>query len=369
MNTEWFSILNNRNSLPHKIYVDTKEKIAHEVDWGRSSEILCIIGPSGVGKTTLQFDLLDHFIKQQLKGWRSTSGRPIYIEAPPAYKGEFPWRSFMEELLLKLGDKNFDFKVDLQWALENRKAGITTPCHTKQTLGQIESRLRTRVNALRPMTVFIDEAQNMVDGLSDSMVKFNLNRLKNWSNTMNTKFILFGTSEMRPLLSVNEQLARRIKHILFPRYKRDDKADLTEFARLYISIVKKLSVNVDKRVNDDVYFIYDASLGCPGLLVSWVHEAVKICEQRNLPKVTKKVLIEARSTKDRLVVAERAIKNFEAFYDAVLEDFDPTTIFADQVDLIQDDLFTVPSTSQSAGSKAKPGQKNPKSYAVHENQF
>jgi ABC-type nitrate/sulfonate/bicarbonate transport system ATPase subunit len=367
MNESTLDLLENQLIIQHRNFVETQAEILRGIQHGRSDEPICVIGPTGIGKTKLQHFLADYLIGRQAKDWRSDCHPPLLIEAPAAEKGKFPWRSFLEDLLTNLGEIDLTAKVDFERVDMNRKLAKRAPPRTKLSEAGLERLLRIRVNALRPIVIFIDECQNLVDNVSDIERKANVNRIKSWANTMRTKIVLFGTHEAQALLNLNEQLARRVSPIYFPRYKRDDEHDVNEFASFYMSIIDHADIRIDPACHKDFYNIYDYSLGSPGLLVSWLHKAMVYCIDRNLPKITEDILKRTRYSKDCLQTVELAVKNFEVYQESTYENFNPALILPDEP--LTPDMFGASQPMVSRPSKRKPGTKNPKSYQVHANKF
>lgn len=371
MNSKILELLENCIPLEHQNFKSVFTEILCKTQHGRKDEVISVIGPSGIGKSTMQRFLAGYLAKQQAAGWKDDHFPPILIEAPASYKGEFPWRSFLEDLLEKLGDLNTSHKIDLDSQESKKRGGTFTTPRTRLTIGQLEKLVRTRIKVLKPIVIFIDECQNFVDQISSADIKSNINRIKNWANTMDTKFMLFGTHEAKDLLNLNEQLARRIIPIYFPRYQRDSESDLKSFAQFYISLIKRLEIKIDPKVHENFYDIYDYSLGCSGLLVSWLHNAISHCITNNCFKITPAIMKKTRHSKDRLATAEKAIKNFELFHQQSLEDFNPNEVFADvnADEQYQPDLLQSPKSQPTTKGNLKPGQQHPKYHKVHENRF
>jgi ABC-type taurine transport system ATPase subunit len=369
MNNNILELLENRITLEHQNFKSVFTEILCKTQHGRKDEVICVIGPSGIGKSTMQRYLADYLTKQQAAGWKDDHFPPILIEAPSSLKGEFPWRSFLEDLLEKLGDLHTRNKIDLDSQESKKRDGTFTTPRTRLTIGQLEKLLRTRIKALKPVVIFIDECQNFVDQISNNDIKSNINRIKNWANTMDTKFMLFGTHEAKELLNLNEQLARRVVPIYFPRYQRESESDIKAFAQFYISLIKRLEIKIDSKVHENFLDIYDYSLGCSGLLVSWIHNAISHCISNNSFKITPAIMKKTRHSRDQLVIAEKAIKNFELFHQRSLEDFNPNEVYADNEEQYQPDLLQPSQPQASKKRNLKPGQQHPKYHKVHENRF
>lgn len=359
------------NKLEHGIYIlhpillSVKAEIERFVQYGRKDEIQLVIGPSGVGKTKLAEHTLSDITRRLESGWRTGKSYPISVEAPSQTKKEFPWRAFLESLLLGLGELDLSKKIDLDKYEQNRRTGLKPPPRSKLTIAQLEQLVRKRIKALQPVAVIIDESQNIVEGLNIDDRRANLNRLKNWANTMETKFIMFGTHECRDLLNINEQLSRRITPVYFPRYSKTWD-EVKEFASFYKSIIQELNLKLSPKINKDFMYIYNHTLGCPGLLVTWLHNSISHCIEAGLDTISYETFHKKRFSKDRLLTMELAIKEFEAEYSASLSEFDPDKVQAG-VEPYQQSLelsFSKKPPEAAPKNKHRPGQKKPKRYPV-----
>lgn len=369
MDINTLEMLENKITLIHQNFETVFHEILCATQHGRKDEIVSVIGPAGVGKSTMLKYLSGYLIKQQSAGWKDDCYPPIIVEAPSSIKGEFPWRAFLEEILEKLGEINVGNKLDLDETENRKRQGKWSISRSKPTIGQLERLMRLRIKSFRPITILIDECQNIVDKIPDKDKIANLNRVKNWANTMNTKFILFGTHEAKELLNLNEQLARRVVPVYFPRYRRDSDEEVIAFAQLFLSLKKHLNLRIDGKVSENFFDIYDYTLGCPGLLVSWLHRTIALCINNNSSIITLAIMKKTRYNKSALFTAEKAIKNFEEYYRQSLEDFNPSEVFADADEQYQPDLLQASTSLRVTKRNLKPGQQNPKYHKVHENRF
>lgn len=355
-------------ALQHEVYVEhaiSKEveaEILRFMQYGRLDECLCVVGPTGVGKSRMSRLLISKMIARLDSGWRQHSSYPLYIEAPSQTKREFPWRAFLEEMLLLLGEVDLSRKIDLEYAENCRKTGVRPPPLNKLNIGQLERLIRLRVKVLKPIAIIIDEAQNLVEGLSFNDRKANVNRLKNWANTMDTKFVLFGTHESREILNLNEQLSRRITPVYFPRYAKNDE-EVKEFASFYLGLIKELDLNIDPKINKDFLFIYNHSLGCPGLLVTWLYDSIVDCISKKFTKISYQTFVKNKFSKSRLTVMEKAIKNFEVEYHNSFSNFNPDEVHADEYPEQTSMDFV---DSKGKRGNPRPGKQHPRRFPVGE---
>ncbi len=369
MDSKTLDLLENNITLMHKNFSSVFTDILSATQHGRKDEIVCVIGPAGVGKSTMLKYLSGYLVKQQSAGWKDDCYPPIIVEAPPRETGGFPWRTFLEEILEKLGEVNFDNILDLDETENRKRQGKWSISRRSPSVAQLQKKMRLRIKSFRPVAILIDECQNMVDRISESEKIANLNRMKNWANTMKTKFILFGTHEAKELLNLNEQLSRRVLPVYFPRYQRESENEVMAYAQFFYSLIKILNLRLEAKAHEDFLEIHNYSLGCPGLLVSWLHRAITMCISTNTPKITATILKKTRHTRSALLTAEKAIKNFEAYYEQSLEDFNPSEVFADTDELYQPDLLEKSLTSRTLKRDLKPGQQHPRYHKVHENRF
>src|SRR5690606_39751467 len=142
-------------------------------------------------KSNMQKYLASYLVKQQSSGWKDDHHPPILVEAPSSYKGEFPWRSFIENLLGKLGESSIAKKIDLDEIESSKRNGRISTRKSKLTIAQLERLRQLRIQIFRPIVIAIDECQNFGDKLSNRERLGNANRIKHWANTMNTKLLLF----------------------------------------------------------------------------------------------------------------------------------------------------------------------------------
>lgn len=354
--------LENVIFVEHPIANGVESDILRFMQFGRHDECLCVVGPTGVGKSRMSKRVKSRMISRLNSGWLHSHSYPLDIEAPSQTKKEFPWRSFLEEILLLLGEVDLTRKIDLEHAEKCRKSGVRPPPVSKLTIGQLERLIRLRVEVLKPVAIIIDEAQNLVEGLSFSDRKANVNRLKNWANTMDTKFILFGTHESREFFNLNEQLTRRITPVYFPRYAKN-KDEMADFGSFYLGILKELDLNMDPKINKDFTFIYNHSLGCPGLLATWIYKSIETAIWQKSSRITYDIFMKNRFSKTRLEVMEKAIKNFEVEYQASLSDFNPDLI---QADSPPEQLIIDYTSKPTQHGNPKPGKQHPRRFVTHD---
>jgi len=337
----------SRFIVQHARFNHLNEDILTHLQNPNDHSLLLVIGPSGVGKTTYEYYLHETLKNLTKLGMDDNFGPPIYIEVPVRKKNEFPWRSFLEEIFVALGDDGFDKKVDFDQIISSLKEGGKPSSRARLTLGQLERLVIERISRLRPIAIIMDECQSFCADLPASVAKNNLETLKSWTNKMDTRLILFGTHEASPLLNMNEQLSRRVNLVYYKRYKNSQN-DLTEFMRVFKTFIVDFGIRIDPDLGKNVPFIYNHSLGCVGLLFDWLARCYTRLTSKKLSVLTKEIMVQEKSNRFFLEKAETEIKLFEKYLLESTEDFDPN--------LIQPDFFS----SDNPQIKSNPKVRNPK---------
>lgn len=303
---------NKSKVIFHRHFNVAMEKTLREIQFGIDGEIQMVIAPSGVGKTTLCHFLAQYIQKQQTKGWRTDCGPPVIVECPAPNKGAFSITTLMEDILFSLGEikisKKRDFDREVKWLQENGKLKY----FRRISADDMERILINRIKLMKPCVVFIDECQLLASGLGRVTLIGNLNRIKRWTNLNNTKIILLGTHEAKRLLNLNEQLSRRINVVYFPRYQQNE-TEMAEFAQIYRTLIKFLPIEIDKSCHSDFLYIYNHTLGCIGLLNSWLRRSYGYCLDKKLCSIKKDILDLHRFPYQSLEVAEQEIREFEQY--------------------------------------------------------
>lgn len=353
--------------IEHNKFEAVKNSILKCIQYGKQDEVVCILGPTGIGKTTLHKCISEYLIRRQKHGWNIDHAYPVTVEAPAQHDGKFHWKSLMENIAIELGESDFSKKVDLDRIQQNKKTRSAIYTGPAPSIEGFEKILRKRINTFQPVAIFIDEAQNIVEGMTLKTRKAAVNRLKNWANTMNTKLFLFGTHEAKDFLNLNEQLARRILPIYFSRYNGLDEDEYHEYCSFMWTLIDILDIDTAPNLMNHARYFYNHSLGLPGLFANWVHSAVAYYLDNNKTQLTIKEFQKCQMDKQRLQTIELSIKQFEIVRQNLQGDFDPNTVHPDIFEHEITSHKTATKTSNApTKSNTKPGKQKPVRYPVHD---
>jgi hypothetical protein len=245
---------------------------------GEAGAIVIVLGPTGVGKTTLRFGLeeaLDTRFekeKQQDPSLIPSSG----IDAPAPYNKTYRWKAHFKRALQSLKDPFVDNRNgsidDLQLAYEK---------------AVVNRHLRA---------FFIDDGQHMT-GAKDAVGQFDM--VKSMANTSKVLHVVLGTYELIPFLTMSGQLARRSIWFDFNRYRLDKKG-IEVYGNVVDDFQRHLPLPVVFDMQPHLEFLYERTIGCVGVLKSWFVRALDLTLKHGGDSLTLKTLEETSLKDDQL---------------------------------------------------------------------
>lgn len=299
--------------LWHPKFTEVSEALFTHMTLGAPGRMLVVTGPTGVGKTTL----LEHFTRKlhehSTQSDRGEQGVPIIVQAIPGERKLFDWKDFYLDLLAQLKEPAIKKKTNLEERLAELRSGrairYSSSISTREAGKLVARSLRHR----RPAAVVVDEAQHLRG--TQSQRESNLDVLKGLANEKSTSLVMFGTYALREFIYGSGQISRRIKVIDFGRYT-ESKTDYEHFAKAFISIRVGLELPIDERMDNEVSYLYNHSLGCIGILFDWVERATIAAIQLNASLVQMKHFELERHSNVQLEKMSREIIEFEAQHDS-----------------------------------------------------
>lgn len=336
--------------------------------------LVFLFGPSGVGKTTL----LKHFAAKVTAEVReSTECDPgsipvAYVEAPAPDAPKFSWKDYYRRLLVSLWEPLPDKKTDSSLAYQYRaRVGLInnarTPGHELRTA--VEKALHYR----KVKILLIDEAQHIAKGTrGGSTLGDQLDYLKSLANLTGTVIVLAGTYELIAFRNLSGQLSRRSLDTHFPRYRADDPEEFRMFATVVASFNKRLPVPCSVDLLSITDYLYTGSIGCVGILKSWLRKTVELAAEENAATITRRHLEESAYSFGQLeTMADEMIEGERLLSTRI----NPLSSLRGRLGVpvhAGADLSTTADTSAQASTESKgtkrrsPGMRNPKRDPVGE---
>ena len=240
--------------------------------------LIFIIGPTGVGKTTLLTHIQQRLIQQaQTRLSQDPDHMPVinlYAMAPSAR--QFRWPDFYTRALMAVSEPLIDYKVDTQAVIPifNEKMGRHVP---PQLVGDAAMLQRSWEQVLRyrqPGAIFVDEAQHFAKTAGGSRLVDQLDHVKSLAVATQTTHVLAGTYELLVFRNLSAQLSRRSIDVHLPRYRSSVKDELLAFQKVLLTFQRHLPLEEAPDLVHQWKLCYAHTVGCIGLLKDWLTKAL-----------------------------------------------------------------------------------------------
>jgi hypothetical protein len=228
--------------VAHPRLVEAYEALIAALEDCAPGTLLFIIGPTGVGKTTLRLRVERQIVENlDLELSADPSRIPIVgLPAASPESGNFNWKDFFRRLLLALGEPC----VDRKKAPEVCTGRIGA--HSQHSIGRraAGSELREAAEEIlrlrRPLALLIDDAQHMAKMASGRRLADQLDCIKSIADVTGLRICLFGTYELGPFRNLSGQLSRRSTDIHLWRYRTDAVDDIRSFKNVVWALQQHL---------------------------------------------------------------------------------------------------------------------------------
>jgi hypothetical protein len=252
-------------------------------------EVIAVIGPTGVGKSTLGARVQQEIIKQNIAAMETNLGlQPVLaVKAPAPETGSFNWREIYLRILVELKEPACDWQVVLR-DRQPGKPGVArlSSLNHGDLKRHVESGLRHR----GVKVLLIDEGQHLGKMASGRRLQDQTDSLKSLAQSTGTLIILLGTYELIPLLGLNGQVARRVCSVHLPRYRCDDSGEWRNFQTAIRSLQAEITLPKVPDLLPKAEMLYRGSAGCIGILKSWLTVAYSQVLRENGAELTPEVL-------------------------------------------------------------------------------
>lgn len=135
----------------------------------------------------------------------------------------------------------------------------------------IEKELRHR----KVTALMIDEAQHLLMIAGGQQMLHQMNWIKSIANITGTIHVLIGTYDLLNCCTLSGQISRRSYDIHLSRYLPESHEDVAEFIRVIQTFQQHLPLEQEPTLVQQYEYLLDYSIGCVGLLKTWLIKALR----------------------------------------------------------------------------------------------
>jgi hypothetical protein len=271
----------------HRVLQEKADEVMRIIDGAIEAQLIFIVGPTAVGKTTLIAELERRLIQRCSLELQKDMGRLPYvtIEVPAPDSGRtFSWRSYYADALIALEDPLVSKKIDYPMGGIRRSHDGKVLLNTGTTTPALARAMTQALIMRNPGAVILDEAEHLLEVSGGAKFLDHLKVLRSIANRTMVPHILVGTYELLNFMDLNATLRRRSQKVHMPRYRADSEADQRSFNTAVFKFQKALPCASDLMAHTE--HLYERSLGCVGLLKVWLSRALSAVLRENRSTLT-----------------------------------------------------------------------------------
>jgi hypothetical protein len=272
-------------TVAHPLLKEADAALKRAIQEPAGGSLIFVLGPTGVGKTTLRLRVEQHLKETFLPPAKEDVGRipVVAVEAVAPDSGSFSWKDYYHRALLALEEPLLHHKINYGGTNAHSLAGKTAGSALRYAL---EQALRFR----KPAAMMIDEAQHLTKMASGRRLSDQLDSLKSLASLTGCLHVLIGTYELLPCRNLSAQLSRRSIDIHFQRYQSSNAKDVDAFQRVLLSFQRQLPFAEEPQLWRDWEFFYARSIGCVGVLKDWLTRGLAAALAEGATTLTRKHL-------------------------------------------------------------------------------
>ncbi|MBT0663657.1 ATP-binding protein [Geobacter pelophilus] len=342
--------------ITHAHLVTAREKLFFEVNNAVEGTLIFLFGPTGVGKTTLIESFREKFTDEMFSSGISSKGDlpVLVVEARAPDSPKFSWKELYRSTLNVMMEPLPIKKCPLE--LRTHK-----PPKWQKTVGyELLFSLQEAIIRRNVKVLIIDEAQHIGIGSGPGGIHAQLDHLKSIANLTETIIVLAGVYDLINFRNLSGQLSRRSIDIHFPRYMPNNLDECQEFTNVLATFQEKIPFTCAPPLVSMIEDLYAGSLGCVGILKSWLDRTVRL------------VAIEGGNmfTHDHLMRTVMSDEQLKTIWKELVEGEKKLTTSAQPLTKMKELLKIEtsaaekakkqkPARNNSPGKKLKPGERKP----------
>lgn len=288
----------------HRRIIDVADELLRLIHEPADAEIIYVIGPTGVGKSTVMKYVLKKLYEEAMPKLERNPGviPAAFIELENPDKGSYEWTDHYINTLIALDEVLIDKKIYLT---ERGVSRDEQKVRLRKEIGGRSALRRAAQNALKNRVLyafFNDEAQFITKRRSSEGLTDQADTIRSLAAKSETLHVLFGTYDLRLLRNKNGQLGRRSHTVHFRRYNTEGGPnngieEAAGFAEAFLSFQANLPLETPPDLVRHMEFCFERCLGCVGHLKSWFKRAYAAALEDDSKTLSSRVFLKAAPSK------------------------------------------------------------------------
>ena len=258
-------------TVPHRHLQTALDQLLLDLQEPADTSILFIVGPTGVGKTTLRLRAEKLLLEEYLSELQANPGQVAVasVEVAAAEQSKFSHRDYYIRALEAIGDAMAEYKSSYGMQYQ------ATPIHHSKNSAAQRRALENALRLRQVKTFMVDEAHHLLMTAGAHQMLQQMTWIKSMANISGTTHALFGTYELLNCSKLSGQLSRRSADIHLSRYHSDIEQDVTEFIRVIHTFQRHFPLAHKSQLEKHYDYLMDYSIGCIGILKTWLMRALR----------------------------------------------------------------------------------------------
>lgn len=259
-------------TMGHPHLLDARDRLMAAIRGMEPNSLILVMGPTGVGKTTLARKVKQLLISEQLEDMRTDHGRmpAISVEAVAPESGNFSMRDFFRRLLRQGAEPLIDRKLKGQSVEEEGTPARPFIPGPRTTGAEYQYAVEQFLRYRRPAAVLIDDAQHLGIMASGRKLEVQLDVMKSIADRGLTILVLFGTYGLLPFRNLSGQLSRRSMDIHLQRYRPEDPQQREIFLNVFRAFGPQLPFREPPDLVRHADYLCERSIGLVGVVKDWL---------------------------------------------------------------------------------------------------
>jgi energy-coupling factor transporter ATP-binding protein EcfA2 len=261
----------------HAHFRDALDALHLEITVAEPNTVIFLIGPPGVGKTTL-YHVLEREIWEQYRkemevdrGFMPACG----IQAMEGDSQRFSWRDYRCRFLLKLDPVAIDRKLPMSPDDWKKTHKSVVPPASALGRGDLRYSFEQAVKRRKVKVLLIDDADAIAKASSGRRQLSQLEVTKSEADIVEVPHVMFGTYDLWKFREgISNHLTRRTVDVHFGRYRIDRQRDYETFTRVVRAFRRRLPLREPPDLDPCMDFLYERTNGCVGSLCVLLRKAL-----------------------------------------------------------------------------------------------